>query len=73
LPPFVAARGIQQLERVVLIETQTAGTPFFAVSYHALPGVSYGIVKPRQAVAFADWLSTQKGPLLFGADANTED
>jgi hypothetical protein len=24
------------------------------VSYHAPPGVSWGIVKPRQAVAFAD-------------------
>jgi hypothetical protein len=59
-------------ERVVFIETQTAkGTPFIAASYHAPPGVSWGIVKPRQAVAFASWLSTQNGPLLFGADANT--
>jgi len=32
---------------------------------------SYGIVKPQQAVAFVGWPSTQKGPLLFGADANT--
>jgi len=29
------------------------------------------MVKPRQAVAFASWLCTQNGPLLFGADANT--
>src|SRR6516164_4469945 len=42
-----------------------------AVSYHAPAGVKYGIVKPRQAVAFARWLSTQNVPLLFGADANT--
>jgi hypothetical protein len=41
------------------------------VSYHAPPGVNWGNVKPRQAVAFASWLSTQNGPLLFGADANT--
>jgi len=58
-------------ERVLLIETQMEGTPFIAVSYHAPPGVTWGIVKPRQAVAFASWLSTQNGPLLFGADANT--
>ncbi len=58
-------------ERILLIETQTEGTPFIAVSYHAPPGVSWGITKPRQAVAFATWLSTQNGPLLFGADANT--
>jgi endonuclease/exonuclease/phosphatase family metal-dependent hydrolase len=60
-----------QPERILLIETQTGGTPFIAVSYHAPPGVSYKIVKPRQAVAFASWLSEQEEPLLFGADANT--
>lgn len=63
--------GISQSERIVLVETQTEGTPFIAVSYHAPPGVIWGIVKPRQAVAFASWLSTQNVPLLFGADANT--
>jgi hypothetical protein len=62
---------IRLSERILLIETQTEGTPFIAVSYHAPPGVSWGIVKPRQAVAFASWLSTQNAPLLFGADANT--
>src|SRR5437762_8656061 len=47
-------------ERVLLIETQTPpeGTPFIAASYHAPPGVSWGLVKPQQAVAFAYWLST---------------
>jgi hypothetical protein len=58
-------------ERILLIETQTEGTPFIAVSYHAPPGVNWGIVKPRQAVAFASWLSTQNARLLLGADANT--
>ena len=62
---------IEQSERILLIETRTEGTPFIAASYHAPPGVKYGIVKPRQAVAFARWLSTQNVPLLFGADANT--
>ncbi|WP_090934448.1 hypothetical protein [Nonomuraea jiangxiensis] len=45
--------------------------PLTVGSYHAPPGVTYGLVKPRQAVAFAAWLATQSGPLLFGADANT--
>jgi hypothetical protein len=58
-------------ERVLFIETQTEGTPFIAVCYHAPPGVKWGIIKPRQAVAFVSWLSTQNAPLLFGADANT--
>ena len=63
---------IRQPERILLAATQTAeGTPFIAVSYHAPPGVTWGFVKPQQAVAFASWLSTQNGPLLFGADANT--
>jgi hypothetical protein len=62
---------IQLSERILFIETQTEGTPFIAVSYHAPPGVTWGIVKPQQAVTFARWLSTQNGPLLFGADANT--
>lgn len=57
-------------ERLLLIETQKNGTPFIAASYHAPPGVSWGIVKARQAVAFASWLSTQNEPPLFGADAN---
>ena len=62
---------IRLSERVLLIEIETEGTPFIAVSYHAPPGVNWGIVKPRQAVAFASWLSTRNGPMLFGADANT--
>jgi hypothetical protein len=63
--------GIRLPERILFIETQTDGTPFIAVSYHAPPGVNWGIVKPQQAVTFASWLSTQNDPLLFGADANT--
>ena len=61
---------IRLSERIVFIKTETAqGTPFIAASYHAPPGVNWGIVKPRQAVAFASWLATENAPLLFGADA----
>jgi hypothetical protein len=63
--------GIHLPERILFIETEVKGAPFIAASYHAPPGVNHGIVKPRQAIAFAFWLSTQNGPLLFGADANT--
>jgi endonuclease/exonuclease/phosphatase (EEP) superfamily protein YafD len=63
--------GIELPERVLFVEQVVEGTSLIAVSYHAPPGVNWGIVKPRQAVAVASWLSTQNGPLLFGADANT--
>lgn len=33
--------------------------------------MSWGITEPRQAVAFARWLSDQQDPVLLGADANT--
>jgi hypothetical protein len=45
--------------------------PHDAPSYHAPPGVNWGLVKPRQANTCASWLATQAGPMLFGADANT--
>jgi endonuclease/exonuclease/phosphatase family metal-dependent hydrolase len=58
-------------ERILLAETTIDGHELLAVSYHAPPGVSWGITKPRQAVAFARWLSARQGPVLLGADANT--
>jgi hypothetical protein len=58
-------------ERILLAETIVDEQELIAVSYHAPPGVNWGIIKPRQAVAFARWLSAQKGPVLLGADANT--
>lgn len=33
--------------------------------------MSWGIVRPRQPVAFARRLSAQQGPVPMGADANT--
>jgi endonuclease/exonuclease/phosphatase family metal-dependent hydrolase len=58
-------------ERILAAETTVEGISLTAVSYHAPPGRTWGIVKPRQAVAFARWLGTQRGPVLLGADANT--
>jgi Endonuclease/Exonuclease/phosphatase family len=58
-------------ERVLLAETSLAGTVGTVISYHAPPGVGWGLVKPRQAVALASWLASQHGPILLGADANT--
>ena len=63
--------GVLQPWRTLLIATRIGGTEIFAASYHAPPGVRYGITKPRQAVAFASWLNGHRGPVLFGADANT--
>jgi hypothetical protein len=58
-------------ERILLAEVCVDGIGLTAVSYHAPPGVSWGLVKPRQAVAFASWLTAHAGPVVLGADANT--
>jgi hypothetical protein len=34
--------------------------------------VTWGLIKPRQAVALASWLVAHRGPVLLGADANTQ-
>ena len=46
---------------------------WIACSFHAPPGVSWGILKPRQAVVIANWLKQVKKPIWFGIDANTPD
>jgi endonuclease/exonuclease/phosphatase family metal-dependent hydrolase len=58
-------------ERILVAETRVDGMGLTAVTYHAPPGVSWGLVKPRQAVAFASWLAAQSVPMVLGADANT--
>lgn len=63
--------GVQLPERVLLAEISLAGRQVTAISYHAPPGVTWGLVKPRQAVALASWLAAGRGPVLVGADANT--
>lgn len=55
----------------MLAEATVEGLSLTTVSYHAPPGVTWEIVKPRQAVTIARWLSAQQGPVLLGADANT--
>jgi hypothetical protein len=68
--PRALLEGLQPW-RTLAVATTIGGVEVFAASYHAPPGVSYGIAKPRQAVAFASWLEGHRGPVLFGADANT--
>jgi hypothetical protein len=63
--------GVPHPLRTLLVTTTVDGAEITAGSYHAPPGVSYGIDKARQAVTFARWLTHQAGPILFGADANT--
>ena len=58
-------------ERILLIETTVEGLGLTAASYHAPPGVNWKIIKAREAVTFARWLSARQGPVLLGADANT--
>ncbi len=58
-------------DRVTAVGIRVGETPIVAASYHAPPGVSWGIEKPRQAVAFAQWLARQPDMVVLGADANT--
>jgi hypothetical protein len=58
-------------ERILAAETTLDGVGLTVVSYHAPPGVTWGIDKPRQAVALARWLGAEHRPVLLGADANT--
>lgn len=48
-------------------------TEMTVVSYHAPPGVTWGIDKPQQAIALARRLALCRGPVLVGADANTPE
>lgn len=49
------------------------GGPMTALSYHAPPGVNWGIDKVRQAWACVRWLGVQHGPVVMGADGNTPE
>lgn len=60
-------------ERILAVQMEFRGLSLTAVSYHAPPGASWGLIKPRQAVAFASWLATVTGPVILGADANTPE
>ncbi len=52
-------------ERILLAETTVEGLSLTAVPHHAPPGVSGGIIKPRQAATLARWLAAQRGPDLL--------
>ena len=58
-------------ERLLISTLPLAGHIVHVASYHAPPGVSWFEKKPQQAVRFARWLATLRGPAAFGADANT--
>jgi endonuclease/exonuclease/phosphatase family metal-dependent hydrolase len=59
-------------ERTLICELPIQGGETLTVaSYHAPPGVSWHEKKPQQAVGFANWLKTVKGPAILGLDANT--
>ena len=57
-------------ERILLAKTTVEVPGLTAVSYHAPSGVSWGIIKPRQAVTFVRWLAGQRGPVLLDRIVN---
>lgn len=66
-------QGVQLPERTLVGTASVGGIPVTVASYHAPPGVSWGLVKPAQAVACAHWLAGVDGPVILGADANTPE
>ena len=52
---------------------QLEGLPAQAITYHAPPGVNFGIDIPRQAVRCVKWSASTDGPIVLGADANTPE
>src|SRR5258706_8867508 len=57
-------------DRILAAQMKFGGLLLPAVSYHAPPGVSWGLIKPA---AFASWLATVTGPVILGADASTPE
>jgi endonuclease/exonuclease/phosphatase family metal-dependent hydrolase len=60
-------------ERIVSVALLVGDRHLTVSSYHAPPGVSWGIQKVEQAVTYTQWLKKRKGPTLLGADANTPE
>lgn len=80
LSAVIAGKGLRPKESFVLenvpFPERTIVCDFgdwIACSFHAPPGVSWGISKPRQAVEIANWLCNIKKPIWFGIDANTPE
>jgi hypothetical protein len=63
--------GVPFPERTIHAVIDITGATIALASYHAPPGVSWLEKKPKQAVAFANWLAALEGPVILGADANT--
>lgn len=60
-------------ERVARAVVTAGDAELTVASYHAPPGRTWGVEKVRQALIFAQWLSTVTGPTILGADANTPE
>lgn len=60
-------------ERILITSVPVLGTTVTVATYHAPPGVNWHEKKAEQAVGFTRWLNRVRGPVLFGADANTPD
>lgn len=78
----IAGRGQQPTEYGVLTDLPLPERMVFArltnesghltvASYHAPPGVSWGITKVHHAHALMRWINSTRGSLVVGADANT--
>lgn len=60
-------------ERAVFGSMMTATGPITVMSYHAPPGVSWGITKVNHAHALLRWINATPGQVIVGADANTPE
>ncbi|WP_277455378.1 endonuclease/exonuclease/phosphatase family protein [Janibacter sp. DB-40] len=58
-------------ERMVFAHLTTDAGPLSVASYHAPPGVSWGITKVHHAHALLKWIDETDGSVIVGADANT--
>jgi endonuclease/exonuclease/phosphatase family metal-dependent hydrolase len=71
LRSLVAFPDVPLPEKVLAGWLEIDGEPTTVVSYHAPPGVTYGLRKPEQALQLAQWLKSVSGPALVAGDFNT--
>jgi hypothetical protein len=60
-------------ERMIYGTVVTPAGVVTLASYHAPPGVGWGIIKVQHAHRLRDWVNATAGPLIVGADANTPE
>jgi hypothetical protein len=73
-PELVGVLGHLALpERMVYGNVATPIGRLMLASYHAPPGVSWGVVKVQHAHSLLAWVNGNTGPLVVGADANTPE